>query len=110
MVIRVLKNDQDIYILGLYGSLDLYSSNQLKDLVMKILERRVEKLILDLKKMDSINSSGMGALINVSSTFKKLNIPMAITNMNSAVQKAMDITKLSGYLPLSPTLKAAMAR
>lgn len=108
MDFRVLKNDEEVYIIEPQGNLDMFNSNQLKELVMKLLERKVEKIVLDLKKVNAINSTGIGALINISSTLKKLKTALAITNMNKPVQKAMEITKLSGYLPIVPNMKEAM--
>ena len=108
MDIRILKNDDDIFILELKGSLDLYSSKQIKEMVMKLIEKKIEGIILDLKEVDSIKSAGIGALINISSTLKKLNYALAITNVGHAVQKAMEVTRLTGYLPIFPTLKRAV--
>ena len=108
MEIRVLKNDDEIYILELQGNLDLYSSNQIKDLVMKLIEKKFEGMIIDLGKVDAINSAGIGALIYISSTLKKLNYTLAITNISSVVQKTMEATKLTGHMPITQTLREAL--
>jgi len=108
MEIRVLKNDDDIFILEPHGCMDLYSSTQIKEMAMKLIERKIEGIIIDLKFVDSIKSAGIGALINISSTLKKLNYAMAITNVGAEVRKIMEITRLTGYLPIIPTLKESV--
>jgi len=108
MDIRILKNEENIYILEPKGSLDLYGSNQLKDHVMKLVEREIAGIIIDMKEVDTIRSAGIGALINISSTLKKLNYGLAIANTNEAVKNAMDVTHLTAYLPIVPTLKEAV--
>ena len=108
--IRIQKNQDEIYILELHGSLDLYSSDRIKELVMRLIELKIERFILDLKNVDRINSAGIGALVNISSTLKKLNLALAITNIKGPVKKAVEITKLSGLLPISPTLREAVEK
>ncbi|AEF80069.1 STAS domain-containing protein [Leadbettera azotonutricia] len=108
MAIKVLKNDENIYIVELQNELDLFSSNMLKELVMKMVEKKIERFIIDLKKTETITSAGLGALVYVSSTAKKMDFALAFTNINEAVKKAIDITKLTGYFPITPTLKEAV--
>ena len=108
MKIKILKNNEGIYIIKPQGELDLYSSNQIKELVMKMIEQKIEHFIISLQEVHNINSSGIGALIYVSSTIKKLNYALAITGINGQVKKAMEISKLSGYFPLVPSLREAV--
>lgn len=108
MEYRVLKNNDEIYVLELRGRMDLYSSNQVKDLVMKLIENKIEGLIVDLEKVDAINSAGIGALIYISSTLKKLNCALALTKISNVVEKTMTVTKLTGYMPITQTLKEAI--
>jgi anti-sigma B factor antagonist len=108
MEIKILKNAEEIYIIKPQGDLDLYSSNQIKELVMKMIERKIERFIISLKGVNNINSAGIGALIYVYSTVKKLNYALAITDINEPVKRAMEVTKLSGYFPLAPSLREAV--
>ena len=108
MEIRVLKDKNEIYLIELHGSLDLYSSDWLKKLIMRLIEQKIECFILDLKDINNINSAGVGALVNISSTIKKLNLVLAISNVRGLVKKAMNVTKLSGLLPITSNLKEAV--
>ena len=108
MNFRILKDKNEIYILELHGSINLYDSNRIKELVMKLIEYKNEKFIIDLKNVESMNSASLGALVYVSSNLKKLNCALAITNVNGLVLKAIEVTKLSGLLPIVPTLKEAV--
>ena len=108
MEIRIFKNDNDVYLVELAGSLDLYSSNQLKKLVMKMIENRAERCIINLGKVDKINSSGIGALIYVCSTLKKLKCPMSILATGGPVLHALEVTGLKNYFPVFRSLKEAL--
>ena len=109
MEIKVQKNDNDTYLLELSGSLDLYSSNQLKDLFMKIIESRIERIIISLKDVDSINSSGIGALIYISSTTRKLNCPLIVIIPEGPILQVLEAARLKHYFTIVPSMKEAMA-
>jgi anti-sigma B factor antagonist len=109
MEIRILKNAGDIYLIELQGDLDLYNSNQLKELVMDMINKnKIEKCIIDMEKVKSINSTGIGALIFISSTIKKMNARLVMTKINAKVKKAMEVTKLTGYFQITSSLQEAL--
>ena len=108
MDIKVLRNSEDIFILKPGGSLDLYSSYRIKETVMKLIDKKVEGIIIDLGDVDKICSEGIGALVNISSTLKKMSILLAMTNMNEPVLKTMKVTKLASYLPIASDLREAL--
>jgi anti-sigma B factor antagonist len=108
MDIKILKNDDEIYIIEPQSELNLYSSNQLKEVVMKMIEQKIERFIISLKKVENVNSAGIGALIYISSTIKKLNFSLAITNINKPVEKAINAIRLSGYFPITGSLREAL--
>ena len=109
MEIKVLKNDDGIFLVELTGSLDLSSSNELKDLIMKMIENKSEQFIISLKKTDSIDSAGIGALIYVSSTLKKLNCPLVIIAPEGPILDALEVSGLKGYFAIASTLKEAVS-
>ena len=109
MEIKISKNDRDFYLVKLLGALDLYSANEFKELIIKMIEKKVEHFIISLKEVDSINSAGIGALIYVSSTLKKLNYPLVIIAPAGPALQALELTRLTGYFRIVSTLKEAVA-
>ena len=109
MKIQVHKNSNNIYLVELSGAMDLYSSNQLKELLMKMIKNRVERFIINLNEVSSVTSSGIGALIYVSSTLKKLNCPLIIVAPGGPVMNALEVTRLASYFTIVPSLKEALS-
>jgi len=109
MEIKVQKNNDNIYLLELSGSLDLYSSTQLKDLFMKIIESRVARLIINLKDVNSINSAGIGALINICSTTRKLNCPLIVIIPEGPILQVLEAARLRHYFNIVPSMKEAIS-
>ena len=102
-----LFEKQEVFLLDLSGDLDLYGSIQLKEIVMKLIENKVEHLIISLRDVKVINSSGIGALLYIYSTFMKMNLDLAITDVTDNVYEQIDITKTSKYLPITDSVKEA---
>jgi anti-sigma B factor antagonist len=109
MELRIRKN-QEIYIIDIQGELDLYNSYKLKELLTKMLEKKIERFIINLEEVEFIDSSGIGALIYIFSTLKKLDHKLAITNIHGSVRKVIEMTKLMEFFPVTETLDEAIKK
>ncbi|MDR2702684.1 MAG: anti-sigma factor antagonist [Spirochaetaceae bacterium] len=107
MELKIRKNDE-IYIIDVLGEMDLYNSYKLKELMMKMLEKKIERFIINLEDVEYIDSSGIGALIYITSTIKKMSLKLAITNVRGSVKKVIELTKLTGFFPILPSLEEAV--
>jgi anti-sigma B factor antagonist len=110
MEIKISKNGNDVYLAELSGVMDIYGSGQFKELIVKITERKAEYIIVSMKKVDSVDSSGIGALLYVSSTLKKLNCPFIIVAPEGPVLRALELTRLKAYFSIASTLKEAVSQ
>jgi anti-sigma B factor antagonist len=103
-----IRTNQRIYIIDIEGEMNLYNSNQLKELVMKMIEKKVERFIINVENIETMDSSGLGALIFISSTLKKMNLSLAIANVQRPVRQIFDKVRISGYFPLYDNIEAAI--
>lgn len=103
-----IRKSEAIYIIDVQGEMDLYNSYKLKELFMKMLEKKIEKIIINLGDVEYIDSSGIGALIYITSTIKKMNLRLAIVNVHGSVKKVIELTKLSGFFPIHSGLEQAI--
>jgi anti-sigma B factor antagonist len=109
MDLKIRKSDRN-HIIDVNGDMDLYNSYKLKELVMKMLEKKVERFIINLENVDYIDSSGIGTLISICSAIRKLGFKLFITNIHGSVKKVIELTKLMGYFPITPTIDDALRR
>jgi anti-sigma B factor antagonist len=109
MELRIRKS-KAIYIIDIQGEMDLYNSFKLKELLMKMIEKKIENFIINMDEVEYIDSSGIGALIFISSTIKKMNLHLAIANIHGSVKKVIELTKLTSYFPIVPTLEDAIKK
>ena len=109
MELKIRKSGEN-YIIDVNGEMDLYNSYRLKELVMKMLEKKVERFIINLENVDYIDSSGIGALIYICSTIKKMSLKLVITNIHGSVKKVIELTKLMGYFPIAQNIDEALRK
>ena len=107
MDLKIRKNGE-VYIIDVNGEMDLYNSYKLKELVMKMIEKNIKIFIINLEQVDYIDSSGIGALIYISSTIKKMNLKLSLSNIHGSVKKVIELTKLMGYFPIANSVDEAL--
>lgn len=107
MELKIRKNG-DVYIVDVNGEMDLYNSYKLKELVMKMIEKGIKTFVINLEQVDYIDSSGIGALIYISSTVKKMSLKLALSNVHGSVKKVIELTKLTGYFPIANSVEEAL--
>jgi anti-sigma B factor antagonist len=109
MELKIRKNDK-IYIIDIFGEMDLYNSYKIKELLLKMIEKKIENFIINLNDVEYIDSSGIGALIYITSTIRKMNLHMVITNVRGSVKKVIELTKLTSFFPIAANLEEAIKR
>jgi anti-sigma B factor antagonist len=63
--------------------------------INQLLDNKKEKLIIDLSKVNRMNSSGLGILINALTTFKQNGGELKLANLTDRVKGLLAITKLN---------------
>jgi anti-sigma B factor antagonist len=109
MELKIRKNNT-IYIIDISGEMDLYNSYKIKELLLKMIEKKIENFIINLDEVGYIDSSGIGALIYITSTIRKMNLRMAITNVKGSVKRVIELTKLTSFFPIAANLEEAIKR
>ena len=108
MEIKLSKNSGGIFLLELEGDLDLPGSNQLKDYIIQTVRIRIKRFIISLENVEHINSAGIGALIYVFSTLRKLNCTLIMVVPEGPVFEALEISRLKNYFSIVHTMKDAL--
>ena len=102
------KTDQAL-VFGFTGQLDAYSDKQFSDFIAEHLQGVSLPLIIDLSRIDFIDSSGLGALVQLVKNCKESGNPFALVG-NARVVQTVKLVRLEAFLNLQPTLEAALAQ
>jgi anti-sigma B factor antagonist len=109
MEIKISDTSDDIFLVELTGSLDFYNSTKLKESFIKKIGEKMAPFIINLNKVSNINSTGIGALIYIFSTLKKLNCPLVLLASEGPVIRALETTRLKNYFTVAGSMEEAIS-
>lgn len=82
-------------LISIEGELDHHTSEIFKDQIDESVKgRKYDKVILNMKRLNFMDSSGIGVLIGRYKTLKSMGIDLAVVNVNSQVRKIFEISGL----------------
>ena len=88
------------------GQLDAFSEKQFKTFVTNNLNNELP-LVIDLTKIDFVDSSGLGALVQTSKECKKFKLGFSVVG-NSRVAQTIKLVRLGDFLNLNSNLEDAL--
>ena len=68
----------EVVILDISGEIDLYNAPEIKDIINKLIEQKRYNVVINLKDVTYIDSSGIGALISSLSNLKNLIMALKV--------------------------------
>ena len=106
-----IKKEKDHTLIIVYGEIDLYNAHQLKEKVGKAADSaQAPDLILDLKDVDYIDSTGLGILIGIKRRTTEKNGSMVLVLRSERITKLFEITGLSNIFTISRTMEEALGQ
>lgn len=90
----------DRLVVHLEGRLIMSNSDEVKNAIKKELEKNKYPVRVDLKKVEFLDSTGIGVLISIFKFLKERNLTMSVANPSDTVHRVMTITKLDTILPI----------
>ena len=96
-----------IMIFTFTGQLDAFSEKQFKTFVKSNLEDNPLPFVIDLTKIDFLDSSGLGALVQTAKECKKLKLNCSVIG-NSRVVQTIKLVRLAEFLNLESSLENAI--
>ena len=96
----------NIIVFTFKGQLDAFSEKQFKTFVTNSFKNELP-FVIDLTKIDFLDSSGLGALVQTAKECKKLKLRFSIVG-NSRVAQTIKLVRLGDFLNLKPSLEDAL--
>ena len=97
----------NIIVFTFKGQLDAFSEKQFKNFVTNNLRNELP-FVIDLTKIDFLDSSGLGALVQTAKECKKLKLAFSVVG-NSRVAQTIKLVRLGDFLNLKASLEDALA-
>lgn len=104
------KNNGTVGILDIRGSLvGDGDTDEVRAAVGDFLEQGIRHAVIDLHKVNYLNSTGIGAIIAAHTTFRKNGGDIRLTGLSDNVQSLLVITRLIDVFEVYDTLREAIA-
>jgi anti-sigma B factor antagonist len=90
-----VKRDGARSIVYVSGDIDLYTSPQLRETVLDLFQKRgQDRIIVNLKDVHYIDSSGIASLVEGLQEAKKIKARFILVGLNEAPRHVLELTRL----------------
>ena len=96
----------NVIVFTFKGQLDAFSEKQFKIFVTNNLGKEFP-IVIDLTKIDFLDSSGLGALVQTAKECKKLKLGFSVVG-NSRVAQTIKLVRLGDFLNLKSNIEDAL--
>ena len=91
------------------GQLDAYSEKQFLTYVSDVLKANTSSLVVDLSKIDFLDSSGLGAMVQLAKLCNDAKRGFSVVG-NARVAQTVKLVRLEEFLHLVPDLESAFSQ
>jgi anti-sigma B factor antagonist len=92
-----------IAVVDVSGRITVGEGNvMLRDVVGKLIDEGRKKIILNLARVDYIDSSGLGELVKTHTTIRNQGGQLKLVSLNPRIKTLLEMTKLSAVFEIDP--------
>jgi anti-sigma B factor antagonist len=93
------RNENGWAVLEVQGEVDLYTSSQLREAIVRLTEEGETRIVVDLYNVSFMDSSGLGVLVAGLKRARERGGELALVFGEGSVQKVFGITGLDKIFP-----------
>jgi anti-sigma B factor antagonist len=103
------RSEADRTVLEVAGEVDVYTGTTLRDRISDLLDGGVRDLVVDLGRVDFIDSTGLGVLVGALNRARELGGSLQLVCAQERVLKLLRITGLDQVFTVQPSVDQALA-
>ena len=103
------KQKDGIHILELEGELDFHTSPNLRDRLHQFADKKIGKVLVNLKKINYIDSSGLATFVEAFQKIKRYDGKLVLAGLAPAVRSVFEIAKLDSVFSLAASEDEAIS-
>jgi len=86
--------EKELPIIGLEGEVDVYTAPQLKQQMIALLEQGAREVVVDLTKVDYLDSTALGVLIGGLKRLREMDGNLMLVCPNARIRRVFEVTGL----------------
>jgi len=98
----------DVTVCSLSGEININTSPDLRKVFDELISKKVMKVVLDLKNVAYIDSSGLATLIEMLRKMKKYEGKLKLCNLSEKIRGLFEITKLTKLFEMAASEEEAI--
>ena len=98
----------DIAVIDLGGEIDVYNAGQLKTALSDLIAEKKFRILLNMKRVSYMDSTGIGVLVTMLNPLKQSNGELKLAHTSDSIQKVFRLTKLITFFDLQDSEEAAI--
>lgn len=95
------KQKDGIEFFELEGDLDFHTSPEFREELQELIAKEVKKIIVNLKKVQYIDSSGLATFVEALQKMKRYQGKLVLTELAASVRSVFEIAKLDKVFALA---------
>lgn len=108
-VMYSLTEHNSVQILSINSLRDEWQNRQILKAVQPTIDRGASAFVVDLSKLNLVNSVGLNFLLSLFSKTKQQGGEIILTNVSRKIKQVLEMTKLSNVFRVSPSVETAVA-
>jgi anti-sigma B factor antagonist len=102
------RSERGWAVFDVQGDLDVYSAPMLRHEILTRIEQGESRIIVNLEKVDFLDSTGVSVMINGLKRARNRNGTLVLARPGEQVQRMLILTHLDKVLPVFPTVEEAV--
>ena len=99
--------EQGVTIVHLSGEIDLHTSPQLRDRLLNLIDRKPQRIILDLSGVGYVDSSGVGTIVELKRRAMRTDSKVVLVGLQARVRSLFEITRLDKFFTITDNIDEA---
>jgi anti-sigma B factor antagonist len=95
-------------IIEVDGEVDLYSSPEVRGVLLKLIDKKAPVIIIDLKNVGYMDSSGVATLVEGWQRMKEYGGKIILASLRKEVRDVFELTKLDNFFEIYDSPEAAL--
>ncbi|HMC07709.1 MAG TPA: STAS domain-containing protein [Actinomycetota bacterium] len=96
-------------VFDVQGDVDVYSAPMLRHEILARIERGESRIIVNLEKVEFLDSTGVSVMINGLKRARNENGTLVLARPGDQVRRLLNLTHLDRVLPVFPTVEEAVS-
>lgn len=105
---KSVVSEDGVLVIAPQGELDVSNSPELKELIEAEIENGRRNMVIDLKGVEYMDSSGLGVLVTGLKAMRRHRGSLKLAQVTGSVQKIFQLTRLSRFFEIYDTVEEAM--